>query len=442
MEKTLPQNCDAEEWFLGAILFEPHMLDTVKDIVRSQDFYRDSHQIIYTAMLSVDARNMAPDVIAVGDELARLGKLEAIGGMSQLFYLSSQVLGAGRAEEHARIIRAKSEYRGLIAAAGRIAALAYEETPNALELAEQMIYQISQGTTSSDLLPLSSVMASFLSDLDRRNSDYGRIVGLPTGFFDMDYLVGGLQRGELIILGGRPGEGKTSFMLNLLYNLLFTFQKNMVLFSLEMSKTDVARRLVSMDAGIDSQHLRNRTLSPDDWDKVLFSVNRLSDDHLFVDESGKLSIASLRSKCRRHKQKYGLDIVVVDYLQLMSSDIVDEKRRIERRLEVDEVSRGLKQLARELDVPVLACASLSRAVEGRSDPTPKLSDLRESGSIESDADIVMFIRRSRERAGYSILNIEKHRNGPVGEVTLKFDARLTKFSDVDEAITETEEGTH
>jgi replicative DNA helicase len=336
-------------------------------------------------------------------------------------------------EHYAEIVRKKAVSRRLIHAAGQIAAKAYEEADadKALELAEQLIYEISVGTAHTDLVSLASVMDEFLLKLDRRHSTMGQVIGLPTGLAEVDEKLGGLQPEDLILLGGQPGEGKTSLLLNIVYNLLCQLHKSIAFFSLEMSKVDLATRLVSMETGIDSQYIRTRYLSDDQWNKIVFaSTEVLYSDQVYVDESGDLSLAALRSKCRRHKAKHGLDLVVVDYLQLMQGDM-DEKDYHNHVQVINEIARGLKLLARELQVPVIACSALNRAQNQRADPTPKLSDLREGG--EYHADIVLFIRRSRERPGYSILNIAKHRNGPSDmDVLLKFNASLTKFEDADE----------
>lgn len=431
MEKMLPMSIEAELGVLGSLVIDPDAIVGIADQLRPDDFYREAHRAIYETILRLyHVRQEPADYITLCDELERHGKLSQVGGASYIGGLVNEVPTAGNVDYYARIVKQKAECRRVIGAAGTIAAIGYEETENVLERAEAALYRLSEGTVSSDLVGLSNVMQGFLNRLDARSRETGKIVGLPTHFFDLDFKLGGLQPQELIILGGRPGEGKTSLLLNIVHNLLFKSQVTIAVFSLEMSQDDLARRLISMETGIDSQRLRTRFLSEAEWDKIVNAADRLSDDHVCIDESGELSITALRSKCRRHKAKYGLDLVVVDYLQLMSSE-VDEKRQEDRRHQIDKISRGLKQLARELDVPVLACASLNRAVEGRADQTPKLSDLRESGSIESDADVVMFIRRSRETEGVSLINIEKHRNGPTGEVKLKFDASLTKFSDME-----------
>lgn len=430
MDKQLPSSIKTEYSVLGSLLMDPEAISLVADTLTPEDFYRDAHREIYRAILTCYHLQAPADFVTLSNELERRGKLEDIGGASYLTGLVNHVPTSANIESYAEIVRKKAVLRRIIHAAGRMAESAYDEADNALELAEQLIYEISVGTAHTDLVPLSQIMSNFITKLDRRHTQKGQVVGIPTGFTELDGLLGGLQPQDLILLGGRPGEGKTSLLLNIIYYVLCKLQQSVAFFSLEMSQDDLAGRLVSMETGINSQFLRTRMLDDDQWMEVYSASSGIFDtDKVYVDESGNLSLSSLRSKCRRHKAKHGLDLVVVDYLQLMQGSM-DSGAYSNHVQVVAEIARGLKMLARELDVPVLACAALNRALESRQDQTPKLSDLREGG--ESDADVVMFIRRSREREGYSLINIEKHRNGPVGDVTLKFTASLTKFEDVDE----------
>lgn len=431
-EKALPQNIEAEQAILGSIVLDPEVVSLVIDTLAASDFYRDAHQEIYRAMVALTAQQRQPDFITLCDYLESHRKLEQVGGASYLSSLVNEVPTSGNIEYHAQIVRNKAIARRLIHAAGRIAAVAYEEADNALETAEQLIYEVAESTAHTDLVPGPVIMSDFLLHLDSQQERLARhVVGLPTGFDDLDTLLGGMQPQELYVLGGRPGTGKTSLMLTIVRHLLFHSECKIAIFSLEMSKNDVARRLISMESGIDSQRLRfsKHLLSSDEWDKIVLASDRLSLDRFAVDESGDLSIAAMRSKARRHKMRYGLDLIVVDYLQLMAAES-DEKRFENRVVEVGKISRGLKQLAKSLDVPVLALAQLSRAVESRAVKRPQLSDLRESGSIEADSDVVMFISNHPEKRNYSILEIAKHRNGPVGEDILRFIGPLTTFEEV------------
>ena len=433
MDKLLPHSKDAEQGVLGSLIIDPEAIVEIIDTLSPDDFYREAHRDIYRAIRRLYHNRQPADFITLCDELAHTAQLEHVGGASYITSLVNYVPTAGNIASYAEMVQKKALCRRLVHAAGKIAAAAYEESDTALELAEQLIYEVSTGTVSSDLVSLSTIIGRYIDRLDIRQRQYGRLVGISTGFDDLDILLGGMQPSELIILGGRPGTGKTSLALNIVYNAVFRQECNVAVFSLEMSHDDLARRLVSMETGIDSQQLRTRMLKSEEWELVASAVSTLSDNHCYIDESGDLSIASIRSKARRHKTKHGLDLVIVDYLQLMHADM-EEKRESNRVQEIGKISRGLKQLAKELDVPVLALASLNRAVEGRGDARPRLSDLRESGSIESDADVVLFISIMQGVAAESLVNIAKHRNGPVGDVYLCFDAKLTKFRSVNEPV--------
>lgn len=434
-EKQLPCNIDAEREVLGTILANPGFFDLVQDRLKPEMFYRKSHQVIYAALRRLYMTEETTDFISLSDLLERKGKLESVGGRFYISGLLASEAPFGKAEYFADMISKKYVRRQLIAAAARIAQTAYDEADNALEIAEQEIYQISQKQAATDLTGGSQVIAGYLERLDARDAKAkaGTPVGKPTGFHDLDQLLGGLQPQELYILGGRPGEGKTSFLLNIVLWHILTRQTNLAIFSLEMSQNDLANRLISMESGIDSQRLRTRWLDEEEWDRIEAASQRLDNDRWFVDESGSLSIPAIRTKCRRHKAMKGLDLVVVDYLQMMEAEELSHgKKQYNRTQEIGEISRGLKQLAKDLDVPVLAAASLNRAVESRSNKRPQLSDLREGGSIESDADLVMFISRCKDpgREQYSVLDIAKHRNGATGEVVLRFDAARTLFADL------------
>ena len=433
MDKLLPHSIEAEQGVLGSLILDPEAIAEIIDTLSPDDFYRDAHACIYRAIRRLYNNRIPADYITLCDELAQQHQLEQVGGASYITSLINYVPTSGNIASYADMVQKKATCRRLVKAAGTIAAAALAEDDKALEVAEQAIYQVSEGRTSSDLVALSTVIGRYIDRLDVRQRQNGRLTGVEMGFDDLDFLLGGMQPAELIILGGRPGTGKTSLALNVAYHAIFRQECNVAIFSLEMSHDDLARRLVSMQTGIDSQQLRTRMLKSEEWELVASAVSTLSDNHCYIDESGDLSIASIRSKARRHKTKHGLDLVIVDYLQLMHADM-EEKRESNRVQEIGKISRGLKQLAKELDVPVLALASLNRAVEGRGDARPRLSDLRESGSIESDADVVLFISIMQGVAAQSLVNIAKHRNGPVGDVYLCFDAKLTKFRSVNEPV--------
>lgn len=439
-EKALPFVIDSEQIVLGTLiaLCDVDLLLEVVDVLRPEDFYRNAHKTIYAAIcLFYRKQNEVPDLIALADLLTRKKKLDNIGGASYLTELIGMAIGPSVYRYHVARVHDTAVFRSLAAAGSEIVSIAYGQQERALERAEQLLYQISQGRALIDLVSGNQVMEDYVTRLDERNrrANAGKPVGIATDFTDLDRLLGGLQPQELYILGGRPGQGKTSFLLNVVLNLIERGNASIAIYSMEMSRNDLANRLVSMKSGIDSQFLRTRTLTDREWDSVVSAADALGNERWFVDESGKLSIGALFHKCRRHKSQHGLDLVIVDYLQMMEGEEPVGKRQYNRVQEVGEVSRGLKQLAKDLDVPVLAAASLSRASETRANKRPQLSDLRESGSIESDADVVMFISRLLgDNAGHSVIDIAKHRNGPIGEVTLKFDAALTRFHDEDEPL--------
>lgn len=442
-EKPLPCNIEAEQAVLGTIINSRHFFDLVQDKLTPEMFYRKSHQIIYSALRRLHTTEDTTDYISLMDLLARKNRLQAVGGEFYITGLMSGDVPHGKAEYYADLVQKKYVFRQLLAAAAEIAACAYAEEDNALELAEQAVYKISQSQATTDLVGGSQVWMDYINRLDERNRKAvtGQIVGISTEFHDLDQLLGGLQPGELYVLGGRPGEGKTSLLLNFVLNLILKKLDSIAIFSLEMSRNDLANRLVSMVTGIDSQFLRTRWLDNNQWDQVTNAGEILDNERWFVDESGSLSIPALRTKCRRHKSQHGLDLVIVDYLQLMEAEELSHgKKQYNRTQEIGEISRGLKQLAKDLDVPVIAAAQLNRAVESRKNKRPQLSDLREGGSIEADADLVMFITRCKNPGleAYSIVDIAKHRNGPVGEVVLRFEAPYTKFRDIEPGEVEIE----
>jgi replicative DNA helicase len=438
----LPNNFEAEQGVLGAILYEPRNMSLVADKLVPDDFYaaRFRHPEIYQAMTSLYAQERELVAAAVLERLKR-EDITYIDDRPAAHYLDDLwtiALEHGpQVKEHADIVLNTAILRRLYKFLGdAAAALSREENGiTALEKMQALLSQVNEGLDTTDLIPLSEVMRLFLNDLDTRQRERGKIVGIPTGFDELDGLLGGLQKQELIVVGGSPGEGKTSLLLNIVYDLLISQQLSIAFFSLEMGYVDLARRLVSMDTQIDSQLLRARFLEDEHWNKVVHSAtDALSSNRIFIDDSGDLTLASMHTKLQRHKMRHGLDLIVLDYLQLMQFDGGGDAKRYQNEVqELSRISRGLKKLAKSFNVPVLALASLNRAKDARADPRPRLSDLRGSGSIESDADVVMFI--SRSRMGSSLINIEKHRNGPLGDVTLRFDASLTRFYNMDEETT-------
>lgn len=437
MEKALPQNVEAEAGVLGSIIIDPEAIVQIADIVQADDFYRESHRVIYQAALDLYEQREPADFITLCDELRRRSALEDVGGAAYITSLVNMVPTSANVEHYARIIERTSILRRLIHAAGQIAALAYNETDamHALDQSEQLIYAIGQRHTRADFEHIRTILSEYVDKLDQLHEHHGAIVGLPTGFSDLDKLTGGLQKSDLIIMAARPSLGKTALALSLAYNTAVRYNNTVAYFSLEMSKEQMVQRLLSMDTQVDSQRMRSGYLSDDDWDRITEALGRLSTADIYIDDTAAISIMEMRSKARRLQAEHGIDLVIVDYLQLMQGRI--GRSGDNRVQEISEISRSLKALARELDIPVVALSQLSRAVESRQSRIPQLSDLRESGSIEQDADIVMFIYRDEvynpetERRNIADIIVAKHRNGPIGTISLYFQPNQTRFRDLE-----------
>lgn len=442
MEKLLPQNIEAECGVLGSIIIDPEAIVQVSDFLQAEDFYRDAHRTLYEVILHLYQGGEPADFITICDELERRNQLEHVGGASYITSLINQVPTSGNVEYYGHIVERTSTLRRLIHAAGQIAAVAYEEgdADVALDKAEKLIFNISQRHSRSDFSSMEEILADYMQKLEQLNARRGSIVGVPTGFTDLDRMTGGLQRSDLIILAARPGVGKTSFALSLAHNAAVKFHHAVAIFSLEMSKEQLAQRLISMDAGIDQSRLRTGWIEEDEWINIVNAGDKLSEANIWIDDTAGISTMEMHSKARRLQAEHGIDLLIVDYLQLMQANT--GKRNDNRVQEVGEISRSLKGLARELNIPVLALSQLSRSVESRQSKVPQLSDLRESGSLEQDSDIVMFIYRDdvynseSERKNIADVIVAKHRNGPVGDVSLFFQASQTRFRDLEANTTE------
>lgn len=440
MEKLLPQNVEAEASVLGSLLIDPEAISLVADFLRAEDFYRDAHRTLYDAIIHLYERHEPADFVTVCHELSRENKLEMVGGESYIASLVSMVPTSGNIEHYGHIVERMATLRRLIHAGGQIVATAYSEDDAdvVLEQAEQLIFIVRQGhaLNRSQTAHIRAAVSAYMERLDMLQGRRGELLGVPTGFSDLDRLLGGLQRSDLIVLAARPAVGKTSFALSLAHNAATQHQSRVGIFSLEMSVDQLVQRLISMESGVDQQRLRSGDLYDEDWSRVLSAMSVLSNTTLLIDETASLTTTQLRSKARQWVTEYGgLDLIIVDYLQLMQS--AGNERRSDNRVQIiDEISRQLKVLARELNVPVLVLAQLSRAVETRQSKIPQLSDLRESGAIEQNADIVMFIYRDEvynpetERKSLADIIIAKHRNGPTGEVCLHFNRSQTRFQDL------------
>jgi len=439
VEKLLPQNIEAECGVLGSIIIDPEAIVQVAEFLFPDDFYRDAHRTIYEVIIQLYEQRQPADFITICDELERRNKLEDVGGASYITSLINLVPTSGNVEYYGRIVERNAILRRLIEAAGQIAAIAYQEEDAdvALDKAEQLIFNISQRHARGDFALLRDILSEYMNKLDQLHERRGTIVGVPTGFTDLDHLTGGLQKSDLIILAARPAIGKTSLALTMAHNTAIKHQRSVAIFSLEMSKEQLVQRLLSMDAAIDQQRLRTGWIEDDEWERIVYAMGTLSEANIWIDDTAGISTVEMRSKARRLHAERNIDLIIVDYLQLMQSMSGSGKRNENRVQEISEISRNLKSLARELNVPVLALAQLSRAVESRQSKVPQLSDLRESGSIEQDSDIVMFIYRDdvynpeTERKNIADIIVAKHRNGPVGTISLYFQASQTRFHDLE-----------
>ncbi len=426
-----PQNVEVEQSILGAILIEQDAILKVSDKLGADDFYREDHRIIYSHMLKLFEQRKPIDVLTLTDALEGSKKLSFVGGAAYVTTLTGMVNSAAHISTHADIVRQKAMLRKLITAASRITELGYKEdleTDMALDEAESLLFGVSQNYLSNNFVSISSILSESFDRIDELHKSKGALRGVPTGFKELDGLLGGLQKSDLIILAARPSMGKTTLALNIAEYAAIKGKAKVGLFSLEQSREQLVDRLLSSCAGVDSWKIRSGNLNDEDFPKIGNAMGILSEASIFIDDTPGLAAIEVRTKARRLQMEQGLDLIIIDYLQLMQGR--SQENRVQ---EVSEISRSLKGLARELNVPVIALSQLSRAVESRPDKRPMLSDLRESGSIEQDADVVLFIYRDdyyekeSEKKGIAEILVRKHRNGPVGEVDLYFQPEQTRF---------------
>lgn len=436
--KIPPQNLDAEVSLLGAVLIDEDVLTRVTDILHAEDFYDKRHIAIFEAMLKLYEAHSPVDLLTLSNELKKKEALEMVGGMDYLTELTNMVPTAAHAEHYAEIITQNAMRRRLIHVASDIAELGYEEdkmVAELLEKAESELFAVSDKNLKNDLVSMEQILAESFDRLDELHKNKGQIRGVPTGWRDLDNMTAGLQRSDLLILAARPAMGKTTLVTNLAYNVASKAKQAVLFFSLEMSKEQLVDRMLADAAGVDSWNIRTGNLSDEDFEKLSNAMGEMAEAPIFIDDTPGVSVLEMRTKARRQAHTQPLGLIIVDYLQLMQGS--SSKGSDNRVQEVSEISRGLKLIARELDVPVIALSQLSRSVENRSPQIPQLADLRESGSIEQDADIVMFIYREQyykpdtERQNITDLIIAKHRNGPVGKVELFFHPERLKFMTLD-----------
>ena len=440
-ERVPPQNIEAEQAVLGAMLIDKEAIAKASEILTSSDFYREAHRVIFNAMLELYNKNEAVDMVTVTEILKRDNKLEDIGGLAYITSLANVVLTAANVKYHADIVAEKSVLRQLVRVSTEIAAMGYEANEDIgtlLDTAESRILEISNRKKKADFTPINDVLMESVQNIEKLINNKGGLTGLPSGFADLDKLTSGLHPSDFIILAARPSMGKTALALNIVQNVALRAHKkiggeprSVAFFSLEMSKEQLVNRMLCAEASIDSQRLRVGEMKDDDWDSLWGACDLMSKAKIYIDDTAGITVMDMRSRARRLKAEHGLDLIVVDYLQLMQGS-GKRNNSGDRQQEVSEISRSLKALARELDVPVLALSQLSRSVEARQVKRPMLSDLRESGSLEQDADIVAFLYREdyynpETENKHTELIIAKHRNGPVDTVNLFFHKQFTKF---------------
>lgn len=436
--KLPPQNLDAEVNLLGAVLVDDDVLTRMGDKVTAEDFYDKRHRSIYEAMIHLYELHRPVDLLTLSDELKKKDEFELIGGMNFLSELANMVPTTANAEYYAEIIAQKAMRRRLIKAAGDIASLGYEEDTQVgelLEKAESEIFAVSDKSLHSDFASLEQILSESFDRMEELHRDKTKMRGVPTGYRDLDHKTAGLQRSDLIILAARPAMGKSTFALNLAYNVATQAKQAVLVFSLEMSKEQLVDRMLAEAAGVDAWNIRTGNLSDQDFEKLSNAMGELAEAHIYIDDTPGITPLEMRTKARRQAHNSPLGLVIVDYLQLMSSS--NRSSGDNRVQEVSEISRSLKLLARELNVPVIALSQLSRSVENRTPQIPQLADLRESGSIEQDADIVMFLYREEyykpetDRQHITDLFIAKHRNGPTGKIELYFHPERLRFMTLD-----------
>lgn len=435
-----PHNHEAEQAVIGSVLIDKNAIDKIADIVRPEDFYEDLHRIIFEAILELYERSTPVDLLSLANRLEENGSLEKIGGRSYLTSLTNVVPTSSNVVHYANTVQRKATLRRLIEASSDIASYGYkedEDTDILLDKAEQSLFRVSQKYLKNRFISIKSILPQVFDRIDELHRQSGKLRGVPTGFGDLDLLLAGLQKSDLVVLAARPSVGKTTFALDIGRQVAIQSRVPVGIFSLEMSKDQLIDRMLCAQAGVDSWKMRTgRLTDDDDFSAIGNAMGILSETPLFIDDSGTTSVMEIRTKARRLQSEQGLGLLIIDYLQLIEGRSKTQDNRVQ---EVSEITRQLKGLARELNVPILVLSQLNRAVEQRDPPIPKLSDLRESGSIEQDADVVMFIYREGlykkdvdpQRKNITEIQVAKHRNGPVGKVELFFDEARVTFKNLE-----------
>ncbi len=435
MRRVPPSNLEAEESVLGAVMLSVDAANTVMDRLHPGDFYQPSHQAIFEAVLRLYDANHPIDAITVAEQLRRQEELDRVGGVSYLTRLIDSVPTASNVDYYSKIVEEASLRRNLMRSGSEVSDLAFlidKDISDVLDLAEKSVFSVADRRIGDGLIPVKPLLSTTLESIEALGEAGGQMAGMATGFKDLDAKLTGLAPGNLVIIAARPGMGKSALATSMAFNMAAEGH-SIAMFTMEMSRHEVVQRLLCSVGRIDSMKLRAGNLTDRDWQSVARAAGRLHEAPIFIDDSGQLTVTEVRAKCRRMKRSHGLDLVVVDYLQLMSAGSRSENRQ----QEISEISRGLKALGTELDVPIVALSQLNRAMEQRQDKRPMLSDLRESGALEQDADIVMFIYRdeyyhpeSVETRGIAEVNVAKHRAGATGMVRMTFLPEFTLFSDI------------
>lgn len=435
--KVPPQNLDAEMSLLGAVLIDDEVLANISDKLKAVDFYDKRHVLIFDAMMRLYERHQPVDLLTLSDELTKRSELEIVGGSAYLTDLTNYVPTAAHAETYAEMIKQKAVRRRLIKASTDIAELGYDEEKDIaslLESAETELFAVSDTNAKQELVSLEQILTESFDRLEELHRDGGKLRGLKTGWRDLDNITAGLQRSDLIVLAARPAMGKTTLVTNLAYNVASKEKKSVLFFSLEMSKEQLVDRMLADASGVDAWNIRTGNLSDSDFEKLSTAMGEMAEAPIYIDDTPGMTVLEMRTKARREAHNHPLGLIIIDYLQLMQGSGRSDGNRVQ---EVSEISRGLKLIARELDVPVIALSQLSRSVESRNPQIPQLADLRESGSIEQDADIVTFIYREAyynpetDRQNITDLIIAKHRNGPTGTIELYFHPERLRFMSLD-----------
>ncbi len=434
--RSLPQNIEAEQSVIGSMIIDKASIAQVMEVLKSEDFYRDSHMVIFSAILELFQRDIPIDLVTLIEHLKAADRLEAAGGITYITQISDSVPTTAHLQSYIKIVEEKAMLRKLIRASTEIIENCYakqNQVEGVLDSAEKKIFDIAEKRSTNDFEPISAVLERGFMEIERLFNNKGQLTGVPSGFRDLDGKTSGFQKGDMVLVAARPSMGKTTFALNLCENAALKNGKSVVIFSLEMSKEQLAYKLLCSQANVDMLKLRTGNLEDKDWENIARASGPLAAARIFIDDTAGVSVMEMRSKCRRIKIEHGIDLIMIDYLQLMSGSSGSESRQ----QEVSEISRSIKALAKEMQCPVVALSQLSRAPEQRADHRPMLSDLRESGSIEQDADVVMFLYRDEyynketEDKNIGECIIAKQRNGPVGTVKLAWLGQYSKFGNLD-----------